>query len=93
MLVRQFGVSETRACKLIGQHRSTQRYVPKAPPEEKEEHLTWLKAYALANPRCGYRRAFAELVKAGYRVSRNYVQALWREAGLKVPYKKKGLSI
>ena len=87
--MRQFGVSETRACKLIGQHRSTQRYVPKAPPEEKEEHLAWLKAYALANPRCGYRRAFAEMVKAGYRVCRNYVQKLWREAGLKVPYKKK----
>ena len=40
-------------------------------------------------PAHGYRRAFAEMVKAGYRVSRNYVQKLWREAGLKVPYKKK----
>jgi putative transposase len=89
MLMRQFGVSETRACKLIGQHRSTQRYVPKAPPDEREEHLAWLKAYALTNPRCGYRRALAEMVSQGYQVSKNYVQKLWREAGLKVPYKKK----
>jgi transposase InsO family protein len=48
-----------------------------------------LKAYALSNPRCGYKRAWAALLKEGWHLARSYVQRLWREAELKVPYKKK----
>ena len=85
----RFGVSERRACKLIGQHRSTQRYAPKPPGERDAEITAWLKAYALSNPRRGYKRAWAALLKEGWHLARSYVQRLWRQAGLKVPYKKK----
>jgi transposase InsO family protein len=42
---------------------------------------------ARANPRYGYRRAWAVLRDEGWVVNRKRVDRLWREAGLKVPQK------
>ena len=37
MLVERFGVSERHACRVVGQHRSTQRLEPQPRPEEEEK--------------------------------------------------------
>jgi putative transposase len=36
MLRERFGVSERRACKVVGQHRSTQRLDPPAIPDDEQ---------------------------------------------------------
>ena len=36
MLMERFGVSQRRACRLIGQARSTQRLAPPVPDDEEE---------------------------------------------------------
>ena len=54
-----FGVSERRACVLTGQPRSTQRLVPKQREDNTDAEITEiLRAFALANPRQGYRKAY-----------------------------------
>ena len=53
----RFGVSERRACRVVGHHRSTQRR-PKAEPDQAEiEFRAWLREFARAHPRWGWRKA------------------------------------
>jgi putative transposase len=85
----RFGVSERRACKLVGQARSTQRKLP-APPQALQQRLReWLRAFSARHPRWGWRRATTLARKAGFVVNRKRVQRLWRDEGLKVPYRRK----
>jgi putative transposase len=89
MLRDRFGVSERRACKVVGQHRSTQRLeVPVAAADE-----AWLRQrlrdFSKRRPRWGWRRAAKELRRSGHRINNKRIQRLWREEGLKVPYKKR----
>jgi transposase InsO family protein len=46
-------------------------------------------ALSTENPRYGYRRVWALLGREGWKVNKKRIQRLWREAGLKVPAKKK----
>jgi len=87
-LQEMFGVSERRACRVLGQPRSTQRQTPKA--KEKEERLVarMLELVRL-HPRYGYRRIWALLRRDGWRVNRKRVYRLWRQQGLKVPRKQR----
>ncbi|MHB1732711.1 MAG: IS3 family transposase [Ferrimicrobium acidiphilum] len=48
-----------------------------------------LRKFALANPRQGYRKAYRAVLEAGYQVNLKKVHRLWREAGLKVPSRKR----
>lgn len=89
MLQGRFGVSERRACKVTGQSRSTQRSTPPGTSELDETLICELKRFALSHPPLGYKRAYRALIDAGYNVNLKRVHRLWREAGLKVPYKKK----
>ena len=87
----QFKVSERRACRVLGQHRSTQRHVPKGRADE--DHLVAdMIELARQFGRYGYRRIAALLRDAGWSVSDGRVERLWRREGLKVPRKqpKKG---
>ena len=87
----KYGVSERLACRVLGQHRSTQRKIPKEP--EDEAALTAdIIALATQYGRYGYRRITALLREAGWRVNRKRVERIWRQEGLKVPQKqpKKG---
>jgi putative transposase len=87
-LEEQFGVSERRACVMIGQSRSTQRLHP--PVNEDEELLrALLRDFAKRHPRWGWRRGHEAAQKAGWHVNHKKIQRLWREEGLKVPYRKK----
>jgi hypothetical protein len=72
------------ACRVLGQHRSTQRKVPTTP--EDEAALTAdIVALAIQYGRYGYRRITAMLRSAGWTVNLKRVERIWRREGLKVP--------
>ena len=80
-------VSERRACRALGQHRSTQRKVPRG--REDEEALTAaIIALAQLYGRYGYRKITALLQAAGWRVNEKRVERIWKREGLKVPPKQ-----
>ena len=83
-LQQVFGVPERWACRLVGQHRSTQRHQPTEPDRNRALRAE-LRQLSRAHPRWGYRRAHAQLARQGWRVNRKAVQRLWREEGLRVP--------
>src|SRR5215216_1949651 len=83
-LQQVFGVPERWACRLVGQHRSTQRHQPVEPDRDRALREQ-LRQFSRAHPRWGYRRAHAQLLKQGWVVTRKAVQRLWREEGLRVP--------
>jgi putative transposase len=74
---------------VVGQHRSTQRLDPPVPAGDDAELRAWLRAFAKERPRWGWRRAAKGLRKEGWKVNNKRVQRLWREEGLRVPYKKR----
>ncbi|MDJ0630647.1 MAG: IS3 family transposase [Rhodobacter sp.] len=84
-------VSERRACRTLGQHRSTQRKVPRGRPDEgrlTEDIIELARQYG----RYGYRMVTGLLNNAGWHVNHKRVERIWRREGLKVPQKqaKKG---
>lgn len=83
----QLGVAQSRACRVLGQPRSTQRYVPRVADDEAaltERIVTLASWYG----RYGYRRVLALLVAEGWRVNHKRVERIWRQEGLKVPAKQ-----
>ena len=88
MLQDRLELSERRACRVTGQHRSTQRRLP-ARGRGDEALRTELHAFSRGHPRWGYRRAWATLREEGWGVNRKRVQRLWREEGLRVPLKRR----
>ena len=85
--VTEHGVSERFACRVLGQHRSTQRKIPK--PRDDEAALTAdIIALAIQYGRYGYRRITKMLCAAGWTVSFKRVERIWRREGLKVPSKQ-----
>jgi transposase InsO family protein len=85
--MQKFRVSERFACRVLGQHRSTQRKVPRGRPDE--EALTAdIVALASQYGRYGYRRITALLRDAGWVVNVKRVERIWRREGLKVPQKQ-----
>jgi putative transposase len=89
MLRGRFGVSQRRACRVVGQHRSTQRLEPAAAGDEETQLREWLRAFSVDRPRWGWRRAAKGLRREGWTVNDKRIQRLWRDEGLKVPYKKR----
>ena len=83
----ELDVSERRACRVVGQHRSTQRRQPT--PRSDQANLTQA-VITLAEKfgRYGYRRITALLNREGWRVSVGRVYRIWRREGLKVPQKQ-----
>src|SRR4051794_28101252 len=53
MLRERFGVSERRACKVVGQHRSTQRLDEPVPDDEEQRLRAWLREFSTRRPRWG----------------------------------------
>jgi hypothetical protein len=82
-----FGVTERRACRVIGQHRSTQRR--RLRPRSDEKRLTAdIVRLASIYGRYGYRRITALLRQEGWRVNAKRVDRIWRREGLKVPHRQ-----
>jgi putative transposase len=82
-----FGISERFACRVVGQHRSTQRKPPKTPADEAALTADII-ALASQYGRYGYRRITALLRDAGWLVNFKRVERIWRREGLKVPQKQ-----
>ena len=81
-------MSERRVCRVLGQHRSTQRRTPSG--RDDEERLTAdIVELARQYGRYGYRK-IAELLRstAGWVVNDKRVERIWRREGLKVPAKQ-----
>jgi putative transposase len=81
-------VSERRACRALGQSRSSQRYEP-LEDEDKKRLIADMLALVGQHPRYGYRRIWALLRKDGWRVNRKRIYRLWVQEGLKVPQKQR----
>ncbi|MGQ3290540.1 IS3 family transposase [Sphingopyxis sp.] len=80
-------VSERRLCRVLGQHRSTQRKAPRGADDEAaltEDIIALARQYG----RYGYRRVTALLRDAGWHVNRKRVERIWRREGLKVPQRQ-----
>ncbi len=86
-MVTELGVSERRACRVLGQHRSTQRKVPQTPDDEAALTADIIEL-ARQYGRYGYRRITKMLRTAGWLVNKKRVERLWRREGLKVPSKQ-----
>src|SRR5450631_3141680 len=84
MLRDRLGVSERWACRVTGQHRSTERYEPQRAQDDAALRAR-LREVSVARPRWGYRRVHALRVKEGWEINRKRVQRVWREEGLRVP--------
>jgi len=83
----RFDVSQRRACRVIGQHRSTQRRT--AVRGDDEDALTAaIVDLASEYGRYGYRRVAALLRAQGWHVNVKRVWRIWRREGLKVPSKQ-----
>jgi putative transposase len=83
----KYTLSERIACRIVGQPRGTQRYVPTLKPGEDE--LTRNIVYLASQyGRYGYRRVTALLKSSGIEVGKDRVQRIWRREGLKVPKKQ-----
>ena len=81
------GVSERRACRVIGQPRCTQRY-RKRPLDDEEQLRERIVYLASRFGRYGYRRVTALLREEGWLVNHKRVARIWRQEGLKVPEKQ-----
>jgi putative transposase len=83
-LQKNFRVSERRACQVVDQPRSSQRYL--STKADKDAALAqMIVALFGQNPLYGYRRVWALLHREGWEVNKKRVHRLWREADLKVP--------
>ena len=74
-LLRRHPVSERLACRLLAQHRSTQRYGPLR-PEAELRLVARMNALAARHLRYGYRRIWALLRSEGWQVPATLAE--WR---------------
>jgi putative transposase len=81
-VVRQHGVSERRACLIVGADRSTVRYRSRR-PDDASLRLR-LRELAAERRRFGYRRLHVLLRREGERLNHKKTQRLYREEGLSV---------
>jgi putative transposase len=74
-------LSERRICRVLGQHRSTQRRVPTGPDDE-ERVTADIVELARRHGRLGYRKIAAMLRStAGWIVNDKRVERIWRREG------------
>ena len=74
-------VSERKVCRILGQHRTTQRRQPRGRADEDRlvsDMIELTRQYG----RYGYRRVAALLRDAGWQINDKRVERLWRREGL-----------
>jgi transposase InsO family protein len=81
-------VSQRRACQVLGQARSSQRY-QRVEKDDEQKLVARLHELVGQHPRYGYRFMTALLKREGWRVNRKRVYRLWRQEGFKVPRKQR----
>ena len=72
---------------MLGQSRSTQRYVKRRPTDE-AKLLSEMRRLARRHPRWGSPRIYEGLRKRGWTVNHKRVERLWQEEGMQVPKKQ-----
>ena len=82
------GVSERRACRAIGQPRSSQRYQRRVKDDEPRLVARILELVG-EFPRYGYRMITRLLRQEGWTVNFKRIYRLWKREGLKVSMKKR----
>ena len=80
-------VSQRRACRVLCQARSTQRYQPR-PDQGSRRLLAEMRRLAGRHPRFGVLRIHRELVADGWKVNRKRVHRLWRQEQMQIPGKQ-----
>ncbi|NQY41717.1 MAG: IS3 family transposase [Henriciella sp.] len=81
---RRLGVSQRRACRVLGQNRAVQRHTPIT--RDDEDALTRrIVELAAVYGRYGTPRITALLKREGWTVNHKRVERIWRQEGLKVP--------
>jgi len=86
-VLKTLKVSERRACRVLGQIRSTQRHIPHLTSEEENLTVQIIKL-ATRYGRYGYRRITALLKQQGWKVNHKRIERIWKREGLKVPKKQ-----
>jgi len=87
-LQEKFDVSERRACRVLDQPRSSQRF--EAKPKDQDERLTKrILQFVRERPRWGYRRISQLLRRDGETINMKKMYRLWKASGLKVPRKRR----
>jgi putative transposase len=85
VLRERFGVSQRRACLVVGQHRSTQRRGPRQPGAIEGMLRVRLREISRAYPRWGWRKAYWLLRSEGHLVNRKRIRRYWATEGLTRP--------
>jgi len=89
--MRMMQVSERFACRVTGQHRTTQRHrrANETLADPDAGLRAWLRQWAKDHPRWGFRRAYHAARADGWYVNHKRLQRLWREKGLRVPQRRR----
>jgi putative transposase len=86
-LVAERGLSQRRACQLVGMQRSSARYQVQGRSDEAEA-VALVREYAHEQPMYGYRIIAAMLRHDGHRINRKRVYRIWRQEGLQLPRRR-----
>lgn len=87
-IIKYFGLSLRRACRLIGLSRTSYRYTPKEKPDEpfiREK----LKELAQKRKRFGCPRLHVMLRRAGFRINHKRTERIYKEEGLSLRVKRR----
>jgi len=82
VLEKRYLASERQVCRVVGQHRNTQRHCGKVVSIEEAKLRHRLREIAADHIRWFRRMAYRLLRRKGWTVKRKRVQRLWREEGL-----------
>jgi len=85
VLQQRFRVSERRACRVVGQHRSAQRRPPRPANDAEQVLRARLREISATHPRWGWRKAHAIAVREGLVRNAKRTHRLWVDEGLKRP--------
>ena len=85
VLGERFGCSQRRACRVVGQSRSSQRRPPVPVVEVERVLRARLRQISAEHPRWGWRKAHAIARNEGLVTNRKRTHRLWRDEGLKRP--------
>jgi transposase InsO family protein len=72
---------------VLGQSRTTQRYQPRRPADERKL-LAEMRRIACRDQRFGSPRVYRELRVRGWRVNHKRIQRIWQEENMQVPQKQ-----
>lgn len=82
MFVKEHGLSERRACRLVGANRSTVRYRAHKTSDKKIGEM--IKKIAMKHRRFGYRRIYTLIKRKGLKINHKKVYRVYKSLGLKV---------